>query len=235
MALALLAAPSGRGVAVAAAAVLLFLMRRPWQTAWASRDPARASQARRVLVAIGLPGVVIGGAALMPVLQVCAIPLVVAAVGATLFAWFDGRQDAREALPECAGAAVFASLAAVVVLASGRGHGVGELAMAVGGFAWARSLTSILPVRAYVRRRKGQRVNVVPALGVSIAFLAAGLLFCVTRTCEFPLVVLWLGVFAARTAWLLGPWRPDWPARRIGVLEMLLGLAAVVTTGLSLS
>jgi len=44
----------------------------------------------------------------------------------------------------------------------------------------------------------------------------------------------WTLVFAARTAWLVGPWSPGWPARRLGWMEAVLGGAACLSVGLAL-
>ena len=232
LALALIVAPSLRGAALALAAVVLFLMRRPWQVMMAAGDRVRARLAGRVLVFLGVVAAGLGAFAIAPGAGDLMVPLALAATSAAVFAWFDRQREARAAIAECAGAATFAVLAATIVLISAV-RADATLAVAIGGFALARGWTSILPVRVYVRRRKGQAASGVLALAVA-GLGCAGAVFA-ADVLDTWVPAAWMAVFTLRTAWLVGPWAPTWPARRIGWMEMALGLAAVVGTGLSLS
>ncbi|MBE2213743.1 MAG: YwiC-like family protein [Opitutaceae bacterium] len=230
--LAMLAAPSWRGTALGAAGVALFLMRRPWQVVQGAGNDGRRETAGCALVVLGLFSVASATFAMSGAEMGLLGPGIVAAVAAAVFLWFDRQREARAVLAECAGATTFAAWAVAMVVLAG-GDDVLPCALAVGGFAVARALTSILTVRAYVRRRKGQSTPVafplIVAAGLFVAALAAaGLL-------DTWVPAAWLTLFLVRTLWLLGPWAPSWPARRIGWMEAVLGLLACVTTGPSLS
>lgn len=230
--LASLAAPSWRGAAFAAAGLALFLMRRPWQVATQGRDRARVALARRVLVALGaLVLLAIGGAVAEAGRALLAV-LTLAALAGGCFAWADARRQARGVMAEVAGASCFAAWAAGVVLCAGRGDGWGA-ALVVGAFAWSRALTSILPVRVFVRRRKGQRVSATVALSVAGACAIVGISTVGVVHSWVP--ALWLVVFLLRTLWLVGPQRPAWSARTLGITEAVVGAAAMISTGIALS
>jgi hypothetical protein len=230
LALAMIAAPSWRGVALALAAVALFLMRRPWHVASVPGNRARHAQAVRVLAGLAIVAAVLGATAIAPDPGRLALPLVIAVAGASVFAWFDRQREARVATAECAGAMAFAALASAIVLMSPDRGGV-VLAVGVGAFALVRDWTSILPLRVYVRRRKGQAASGVIAMVFAGASSVGAIVAAKPLGTWVP--AAWSLVFAARTAWLVGPWAPAWPARRIGWMEMALGLVAVVTTGIS--
>jgi len=231
LALALIVAPSWRGAALALAGVALFLMRRPGQAMTAPGDRVRARLARRVFVVLGLIAAGLGAFAIVPEAGGLAVPLTLAATAAAVFAWFDRQREARTPIAECAGAATFTALASTIVLMSSAPGGA-TLAAAVGMLALARGWTSILPVRVYVRRRKGQAASGVFALVIAGLACAGAVLAVDALDTRVP--AIWTAVFALRTAWLVGPWVPSWPARRIGLMEMALGLTAVVSTGISL-
>jgi hypothetical protein len=212
--------------------VALFLMRRPYLVLAAETRGARRGLAARALAVLGTAGLACAVIALGSGPSAAFVPLAAAAGAAGIFLWFDRQREARAVLAECAGAATYAALAvAIVLLAEGRQ--VGMVAAAVGGFALARAWTSILPVRVYVRRRKGQPASGVAAIAVAVAL--AGVALATAPRLGTWVPAAWLVVFAARTLWLVGPWSPSWPARRIGWMEAALGLAACLTTGLSLS
>ncbi len=234
MVLALLAAPSLRGSALALAAMALFLMRRPWHCWRSGQDAERARVARRLVGAAALVALIAATWALAGQLRATAVPLAIAAVAASVFAWLEARRQTRSLIAECAGALAFCALASAAVLADPDRAGDVWLAGAVGGFAAARALTTLLPIRAYLRRRKGREASGLPAMLIALLAMLVAAWFAVARGGNW-LPWVWTGVFAARSAWLVGPWAPAWPARRIGFLELGLGLAAVVSTGLALS
>lgn len=229
---ALLAAPSWRGAALALAALALFLMRRPFMLGAAEPCGARRTLAVRALVALGMVAAASAALGVGAGPRALFAPLAAAAAAAGIFFWFDRQREARAAIAECAGAATYAALAAAIALV-GAADGARPVAIAVGVFALARAWTSILPVRVYVRRRKGRSASGAVALAVAGGFAAAAVLTASALGTWVP--AGWLLVFLARTAWMVGPWAPSWPARRIGWMEAGLGLVACLTTGLSLS
>jgi len=232
LAVALLAAPSWGGLAIALAAVMLFLSRRPFQVAAGAGEPARRAAARAALVVLAGAGVGFVGVALGVGVAGPGWPLGAAITCAGVFAWFDRKGEARAVLAECAGAATFSALAGGVVLLAG-GAEATTIAWVVSGYSLARAWTSILPVRVVVRRRKGRTASARGALAVAVvACVVAG--FAAARLGAW-VPAAWVLVFAVRTVWLVGPWAPAWPARRIGWMEAGLGLIAGVSTGLVLS
>ena len=231
LALGLLVAPSLAGGALAGAVLAGFFARRPLKAALASEASVRRNTARAVLfllaalAVIGLAeaAVLAGGVALWPLLL--AVPF------GGLFVWFDGRNESRAAAAELAGCTAFAFVPAALATLAGRPWTV---ALALAFLAAARSLPAILTVRSYLRTTKGELAggalalwSAVGALAGSVALVAAGLA---------PVIAGALGaLLLLRTVWLAGPWRPSWPARRIGQMEAALGLLYVVMIAASWS
>lgn len=232
--LALCASFSLKGVAVAVCALALFLARRPCWVAVRVKDRARVRQARAVALALAGVAVAAGGPLLTGAGIASLPPLIVAVMAAGAFALMDARGASRGLFAECTGALAFCALGSIVVLENpGTGARAPLLAAAVGGFALVRALTALLPVRAYIRRRKREIVSALPALLVACAGVVAMCVLAPVAKTWVP--ALWASVFALRTAWLLGPFAPSLPARRLGMLEAVLGGIAVITTGISLS
>lgn len=226
--LAWIVAPSLRGAALGIACLAAFLARRPCLL-WLEGRGAGFGQIGLIL---GVVVLLAGGWAVAGGSMAVAPALVVVASGAGILGWFELRRESRALAAELAAAVTCAAWAtAIVHVAADRSSLV--LAYAVGGFALARSLTSILPIRTLLRRRKGRTISGLPAM-----FAAGGAVVVAAMTVDTVgtwMLLVWSLVFAARTFWLIGPWAPRWTARRLGILEACLGLVAVVSTGVSLS
>lgn len=228
LALALIVAPSGPGAALAGGAIALFFARRPWQA-------ARAGDARlrTALVALGVLATVALGAFVLGIAQApdaaATGGLLTTMPAGAAFAWFDRRKAGRDAAAELCGALFFALFAAAITLAAGQSW---TLAAAVGGFAAFRSGTTILTLRAFLRRRKGQSVSRLPAVLAATAGSIAFIVYACQTGCWLPAV--WSSLFLLRAGWLLGPLTPNWSARRLGMVEAVLGVLAVITTGIAL-
>lgn len=227
--LALVAAPSVAGAALAGGVAAGFLSRRPLKLALAMPpgDVRRAPAARWFL------GLVLAGAASLALAAGLGTPgrlwplLVVAPFGG-LFVLFDRRNEMRAAEAELAGSAAFALLPAA--FASLAGWGPGE-AFALAALALARSVPSVLTVRAYLRRRKGLPQPAEPA--VAAALVTAVALAALAGAGYVPsLAAGWGAAMLLRTVWLVSRWRPDWPASRVGAGEAVLGVAYCLTLGL---
>ena len=224
--LALLVAPSLAGIAIAVAAVALFLARRPWQA-------ARAGDARFGVAtgALGILGATAGAGlllALAPVTGSAGLALLATLPAGIAFAWFDRRRAGRTAAAEMCGATFFAGFAAAIVLAA---EGSAPLAIALGAFGVVRSVTSILTIRTFLRRRKGEAVSSVPATVTAVSATAAFFHYGMAANAWLP--AAWTAVFVARAIWLLGPHAPRWTARRLGMTEAVLGVAVVLSCGLT--
>jgi len=224
LALGLLVAPSWAGGALAGAVLAGFFARRPLRASFVAGDRFRQQAARETLVmwgALALAGLfeagVLGGwSALWPLLPAAGLGL--------CFAHWDGRGDGRSAGAELAGSAAFALVPAALATLAGKPPAV---ALTLAALVLARSVPTVITVRGYLRTAKGA----APATGAAVAVSAAACagLVALTAMGMAPRLAGALGlVLLARTLWLAGPWRPAWPARRIGQIEAALGLLYVL-------
>jgi len=222
--LALLVAPSGAGGALAAAVAAGFFTRRPLKLAFTLpvADPRRATAGGLALV-----GAVLAGAALL----VGAIlggwrelwPLLLAAPFGAAFLWFDLRNEMREAEAELAGSIAFALTPAAFAALAGWPP---VPALALAGLTLARSVPTVLVVRTYLRINKGKPAGVFASL---ISNTLALLLVAALGWAQLvPPAAVALGlVFWLRGCWLVTAFRPAWTARRVGLLEAVLGALQV--------
>jgi hypothetical protein len=200
-----------------------FFSRRPFKAAFAAAHPARRRIARETLVmwsALAVTGLfeagVLGGWANL-------WPLLPAAGLGAWFLSFDAQDDSRAALAEVTGSAAFACVPAVLATLAGR---PAATALALTALALARSLPTILSVRTCLRRAKGKPAGRLLPWGAS---LGGGLLLVALAWTGLvpPVAFVPALLMIARAAWLLGPWHPDWPARRLGLAEAGHGLLYV--------
>ena len=224
LALGLLVAPSWAGGALAGAVLAGFFARRPLKAAIDPLPSVRRRAAREALVlwsalaVAGLVevGVLAGWAALWPLLP--------AALFGGVFIWFDARNNSRAVIAELAGCTAFAFVPTAVATLAGWPAGI---ALTLAALAAARSLPTILAVRASLRAAKGEPADGAGAWIASL--LAFGGVAALVESGRAPAIAGILGgLLLLRTAWLVGPWRPAWPARRIGMLEAVLGILYVV-------
>jgi hypothetical protein len=227
--LGLLIAPSWAGGALVGAALAGFFARRPFKASFAAGDPLRQRDAREAVVMWGAlvlaggfeAGVLGGWEALWP--------LAPAAMLGLCFAHWDGQGEGRSAAAELAGSAAFAFVPAAIATLAGESPAV-ALTLAV--LVLARSASAVVTVRHYLRTAKGGAASPFWPLFVSGAAAAALLGLAITGAAP-RIVAVFGALFFARTLWLASPWRPAWPARRIGQAEALLGLAYSLTTAAS--
>lgn len=230
VALGLLVAPSAAGVALALAAVAGFFLRRPLKLAVTlpADDPRRALARPWVagLALVALAGLTaaarLGGPAAL-------WPLALAAPCGLLFVWFDLRQGMREAEAELAGSAAFALLTAAFATLAGW---TGAAALALAAVMLARSVPTVVTVRTFLRLGKGRPASPWPALACAI--VAFNLLAVLAGRGHVPAaVVVIAGVLTLRTLWLVTGLRPDWPARHVGILEAVLGVALLAVLAIA--
>jgi len=222
IALALLVAPSAAGAALALAGTAGFFTRRPLKLAVTlpAGDPRRVPARNGAIFFAALAAFALAGAAIHgPVRALW--PLLLAAPFGALFLWFDLRNAAREAEAELAGSTVFALLPASGALLAGW---PAPASLALAALALARSVPTVLTVRAYLRLGKGEAPSrLVPIVAACVALATVALL---ARPALVPSAATAVsGVFLVRTCWLVSPLRPRWPARRVGVIEAVLGVA----------
>ena len=232
VALGILAAPSWPGVALGAAVLAAFLARRPLQIVTGvsrqSDDPekltARHTLLFLALVAVALVVVTAGFAGPRALW-----PLGLALPPAALFLWLDAQGEARAAAAELAGTVAFALLpAAFVSLHPGRP----AAALALSAVMAARSLPTVLALRVFLRRRKGQPIRVWVPMGAA-AFTVAATIALASQQRAPWLAPAFAFVFFLRTLWLFGPRPPALRATRLGMLEAALGAAFVIAVGLT--
>lgn len=245
VALGLLVAPSPAGAWLALAVAAAFFVRRPLKLALTLPAPdARRAAAWRWVAIFGVAALgtfTVSTNVLNPqqtgtLLREHVLnteqsgwsplwPLLLALPCGIAFLWFDLRGEMREAEAELAGSAAFACVPATLATLAGWSA---SFALALTALALARSLPTVLVVRAFLRRAKGQPAGLATAALITFAALAVVLTLGALHHVPF-LAVPVAFVFFARSLWLLSPLAPDWPARRVGLLEAILGAVALAT------
>jgi len=229
VALGLLAAPSRSGGFLALAAVSGFFLRRPLKLLLQARADDRRPLA--MICVTGLIFLAILGLTLAAVLGTLPAvwPLIPAAAAGFGFAWFDSRGENRAGSAEVCGALAFACLPAALAMLAGW---TPAAALALTAIMLARSVPTVLLVRTLLRRAKGQPVKAAPAITINL--LATGsLLFLALRSWMPWLPAIISSLLLARAFWYLSSARLPLTARKLGILEMMLGIVVVLTAALS--
>lgn len=238
VALGLLVAPSLAGVFLALAVVAGFFTRRPLKLAVTlpPADPRRTAAFRWTLLFAAIAVAALIASALcgnVPIKQQSGWralwPLLLAVPFGAAFLWFDLRGEMREAEAELAGTAAFALVPATFATLAGWSAAP---ALALAALLLARSVPTVLTVRAYLRIAKNKPAQRAAALASAIlAFVVVATLaaFALAPVAACALV----GLLALRTIWLLSPLSPDWSAKRVGMTEAVVGL--VYLGGLALA
>ena len=231
VALGLLVAPSASGSWLALAVAAGFFVRRPLKLAWTlpAHDPRRAAAATWTMLFAGLALSTLWLAAGNPAdlganKQQTAFaalwPLLLAAPFGAAFLWFDLRGDMREAEAEVCGSAAFALVPAAFATLAGW---TAASALALAALMLARSVPTVLVVRTYLRMQKGQPS--ARGLAWLVAALASAGTLGLVWLDLVPLTgALLAGLLFTRLAWLIGPFRPAWSAKKIGLLETAVGV-----------
>lgn len=233
--LSLLIAGSINGLLLAVAALGIFLIHQPLKIALKDRlkgrRPPRLVWAERFAAGYGLLAAVPFGALLLTTDRTFLLPLVLAAPFALIKLGYDARNKSRHPTAELVGATALGSVASAIAL-------LGGWPLLPALTLWlvlaARSLPSILYVRARLRLERGQAIDPFPtwishtlALILVIALAAAALT---------PWMAV--GAFAillARAVAGLSRFRKPRRAPVIGAMEMGYGLLLVVLIALGYS
>lgn len=224
VALGLLVAPSRAGGWLALAVVAGFFTRRPLKLAATlpAEDPRQHAAGRWTLMLAALALVGLGLATVSGEARAL-WPLLLAAPLGAAFLWFDLRGEMREAEAELAGSAAFAFVPAAFATLAGWGP---HPALALAALALARAIPTVLTVRTYLRFAKGKPAAALPAIAAALAAFAG-----VAALTAFQLVPVaacaLAGLLAARTAWMLSPFATAWSAKRVGLMEAVLGVLYV--------
>lgn len=228
--LGLLVAPSPAGALLGVAALLAFLVRTPLKLLsidrrhhrWVERSRLAARVATIELALIGLLGV----AALLLAGWVWLVPVLLAAPLVIVEWSYDSRGRGRRLVPELAGAAGIAAVAATIALA---GDASWSLAAALWMILAARAIGSIQFVRVQIARLRRGAGDIRRS---DLAQLAAVLVAAVAATVE-PRVVpgaIAIAVMASLQTWWVrtAPIAP----RQLGFTQLGLGLGVTLATGL---
>ena len=143
--------------------------------------------------------------------------------------YFDAQGDSRAVAAELSGSAAFAFLPAALATLAGWPN---PQALALAGLSLTRSLPTVLTVRTYLRLQKGQQPGTLVPILAGITALGLTAIFVAHKLLPGTAVVL-AGLLLARSGWLLSPLRPNLPAKRIGIIEAVLGLLYVGGIGLA--
>lgn len=226
MLLGMLLAPSRGGAWLCAAGLGAFLARRPFMVAFG--DLRYKHWYPRTGVAVGA-ALLLGSCALAGLVgafqeagPAIVVPLILAVPLATVFLYHDAARHARSLSGELSGALAMGALAPAILTSGGW-----PLAAALGGWLilGARAVTSIIYVRAQVRRLHGREVSFsvpVAAHVIALATVAAAASRGLAPILAVPPFVLMLA-----RAWHGARHAPS-SARALGWSEMRLGLATVL-------
>ena len=231
--LGLIVAPSWAGVAIGVAAMLAFVARTPAKVvlvdSWRHRRLPRtrvaaliaAGEIAVLVVLLGVAAATASGPFWIPLLA--AVPLI------AIELWFDMRSRSRRLVPELAGTVGIGGVAAAIVLAA-----EGGAILAAG--AWlvivARAVASLPFVRFQLRRIKHQThrrwaQDLAQGAAVALAVIGVGVGW-------LPVVAAGAVVALATVQLVLARTRPP-RAVIVGVQQLVLGLAVVITAGLALA
>ena len=228
--LGMLAAPSAAGWALAALALVAFLVRTPLKIALVDRH--RRRRLKRTRLADRVAGAELVAATVLVVVAVTTAkqpfwwPLAAAAPLVAIELWYDIRSRSRHLVPELAGSVGVAAVAAAIALAAGAD---GLVAGGLWVVAGARAVAAVPFVRVQIRRVKNQAHREVTS---DVAQLTAGVAAVTGYAIGAvpvagTMAVVGLGV--AHIALLRMP-PPAIPA--LGAQQVALGLGVVLATAL---
>ena len=152
------------------------------------------------------------------------IPIVAAAPVAAVQLAQGASNQSRSLLAEVAGATALATAAPAALLASGVPGGV---AAALGAILAGRGITSVLYVRARLRRDRGLPSSSVEPIGAHLALLA-GAATLVAAGLLPPTAVIAAGMLLLRAAWGLSPWHRVVRPKVVGFQELAFGVLTAV-------
>jgi hypothetical protein len=220
--LGMLVAPSLGGLALGTATVAAFFARRPLKTVFGPDTARRGTLAAAAVLSLcagtGLAeAAAIGGVAALRPLLLCAPFL-------ALFLYADWRGDPRAARSELAGSAAFAVLPAALSCQAGWPL---RSALALAAVMAARSIPTVVAVRAAVRIRKNQPASRLAPAAASIAGLLLLAALAARSLAPWPVAGL-ACLLAARSVFIVAPREVPLSPRRLGSLEVVVGMLYVL-------
>lgn len=234
--LGLVAAPSWAGLALAVAALGMFLFNRPLKVYLTDRRRKRTYErtalAQRLLVIYAVVVVIGFGVALALGGWRPFVPLALAAPLLAFFAVYDQRPG-RSWQAELVAPVAFAAIAAAIAVADGWAW---LPAMALWGFMAARAVPAVLFIRARLRMDKGRPA--APGESVPVVLMSHVLALLAVAALVWAAWLPWTAVLAAvillaRAIWGLSPWRGRFSMVALGFLETGFGLLTVLLVALA--
>jgi YwiC-like protein len=228
--LGLLIAPSVAGAALGVAAFLAFLVRTPLKLVAVDFRHDRWLDRSRLALRIALVELA-GMAAMVAVAVVTAgwtwiVPVAVAAPLVAVELYFDVRSRGRRLVPELCGSVGMASVAAVIVVASGESGG---LAVGVWLVLAGRVVGAIPFVRTQITRLRRGETSTRPSDAAQAAAVATG---AVAVLVDDRMLAGLSGLVVLACLQLLWVRRPPVAAKTLGLRQMVLGLALVGVTAI---
>jgi len=223
-------APSWAGLAIALATVAAFLVRHPSKLYWRNRHRLGLSARFRLARLFGLlyAGLAAGGFAVALALEGWEplVPYLVLSPLLAMYGAFDANNQARRLVPELVAPMGLAAAAPAIALA--------------GGWDWAgactlwlllqaRSVPSILYVRARLRLERGNEIDRRPSLVSHLAAVAIGVALWKTDLAPL-LAAAALAVLLARSVRGLSSHRRPARAKQVGFSELGFGLGYILAT-----
>ncbi|NJN82445.1 MAG: YwiC-like family protein [Caldilineaceae bacterium] len=225
--LGLMVAPTFAGLCLSIAAIAGFLIHQPVKY-WllARRRGVRGQRmALAVKVALLYGTVALAGfaATLWMAPWVFLAPLALALPFVAIYLFYDLTGPARTIQAELAAPVALGSVAASIALIDGWGW---TAALALWVALAARGLPSVLYVRARIRLDKGRDVGLAVPIGAHVLALLVIAWLAMLGWLPFLAILPYL-ILLARAGLFLAPNRPRWPIKKIGFLELGLGLMTV--------
>lgn len=226
--LGMLVAFSAAAVWLGAAALAVFLSRRPLKLVMTDLRLHRRLPRTNLASVVLLAYLALAGASLGAAVWVAAAPfgwpLLAAIPWAAVSLVADAGRRSRDLFPELSGVIAMGATAPMIALADGR---PGRLALGLWLVLAARDVASIVLVRAQIRRARGKPIPSRPVLLTQAAVIVVMATLAATGT------VPWSGAAAIAG---LGAWaivalaaRPV-PAKIVGATQSVLGVAVVFIT-----
>ena len=233
--LGLLVAWSAAGAVLVMAGLAAILLQTPLSLALGDVRRRRVSPRTRLAWRfVALYGTILLGAVAVAVAlagtPTILVPALVAAPLALAQLWFDAHGRARECAPEMLGALAMGSLAACIAVAAGWGV---IAALGLWALLAARTVPTIVYVRARLRLERGRTVDPTPVWAVHLlALVFVAVAAALTDLAWF--VLLPYAALAGRAALGVSRSRVSVSAKVIGFRELGFGIALVVFLALVL-
>jgi hypothetical protein len=231
--LGLLVAPSAAGICLAAGALMAFVLRTPLKIVLVdlrrTRRLPRTRVAEQVVAVEVVVFISLVAVAIVTTREPLWIPAAIALPLVALELWFDMRSRSRRLVPELAGAIGISAVVAMIVLADGA---EGQLAAALWCVLAARVATSIPWVRAQIARFHG---HIFSGASLAVADVVAIVLVSAAVLLDDAVVGGTLAVLVLIAVQRVVATRPAVRPKRLGVLELVLGVVVVVAAAVSVT